>query len=141
MSQKKMGRLMLIKSPDGASGFEVTAALRSKTLSVNNNAVDVTTPNPIDPEGPMWAELLTGSTNIAVSGSGYAVKSEAEARLVQLSMSGEAIGEFQIVVPNIGTFEGPFFVATVEAGGEQEDGITFGLTLNSAGLITFTPEV
>jgi TP901-1 family phage major tail protein len=141
MSQKKMGRLMLIKSSDGAGGFEVAAALKSKTLSIANNGVDVTTPDMDAPEGVMWSELLTGSTSISVSGSGYAIKSAAEARLVALSMSGEAIDDFEVIVPNIGTFKGPFMVASLDAGGEQEDGVTFGLSLNSAGKIVFTAEV
>ena len=137
---KKLGRLMLIKMGDGAGGFSSIAALKSKTLSINNNAVDVTTPDPIDPEGPLWAELLNGGTNIAVSGSGFAVKTAAEAQLVALSMSGDAVEDFQITVPNVGTFEGPFLVATADLGGEQEDGVTFGLSLNSAGPVEFTAE-
>lgn len=140
---KKLGRLMLIKLWDGAAttpAFQTIAALRSKSLTINNNAIDVTTPDPITPEGPLWTELLNGATNLSVTGSGYAVKQDAEVALSELSISGDAREDFEIVVPNIGTFAGSFMVASLEAGGEQEDGVTFGLTLNSAGAITFTPE-
>ncbi len=139
---KKLGRLMLIKMMNDAATpeFEVIAALRSKTLTINNNPVDVTTPDPITPEGPLWTELLNGATSVSVTGSGYSVKQSAETDLATLSLSGDARKEFQIVVPNIGTFEGDFMVATTEVGGEQEDGVTFGLTLNSAGAVEFTAE-
>jgi len=136
---KQLGRLMLIKLKEDAA-FVTLAALKSKSISINNNAVDVTTPDYDAPEGPLWTEVLTGATNLAVSGSGYAKKQAAEATLVGIALSGDAAAEFEIVVPNIGTFSGFFHVATTDLGGEQEDGVTFGLSLNSTGAITFVAE-
>ena len=44
----------------------------------------------------------------------------------------DAIGNFQIVVPDFGTFAGAFHVNNVEFGGEQEGAATFSFTLEKA---------
>lgn len=136
---KKLGRLMLIQIEVSGS-FQTIAALNSKTLSINNAAIDVTTPDYDNPNNPLWVELLAGAKSIAASGSGYAKKQSDEAALTAIAMSTAAIEVFKIVVPNVGAFEGPFMVGTNDLGGEQEDGVTFGLSLSSAGEIAFTPE-
>ena len=50
----------------------------------------------------------------------------------------DAIGNFQVIVPEFGTFEGAFHVNSVEFGGEQEGAVTYSLTLASSGAVAFT---
>lgn len=51
---------------------------------------------------------------------------------------GDPICNFQIIVPGFGTFAGAFMVQSAEYGGEQEDGVTYSLSLASSGPVTFT---
>jgi TP901-1 family phage major tail protein len=137
---KQKGRLMLIKIGDGATPevFTPLCGLRSKTLTINNSEIDVTTADCETPGGPLWTEVITGVKRVNVSGNGYFKDEASETRLNTIVNAAEAIANFQIVVPDLGTFAGAFLVSGVEWGGEQEDGVTYSLTLASSGPVTFT---
>ena len=137
---KQKGRLMLVKMKDGGDpgAFETLCGLRSKTLTINNSEVDVTTADCTDPGSALWTEVLSGAKRISVSGNGFFKEAAHEVRLNTVAMSGDAVADFQIVVPDFGTFEGAFFLSSVEYGGEQEGGVTYSLSLASSGAVTFT---
>lgn len=137
---KQKGRLLLIKIGDGAGteAFTPLCGLKSKTLTINNSEIDVTTADCTDPGGVMWTEVLGGVKRIAVSGNGYFKDEVNEIRMNTVAMSADATANFQIIVPAFGTFAGAFFVSSVEYGGEQEDGVTYSLSLASTGPVTFT---
>lgn len=139
---KQLGRLMLVRIGDGATpteAFAVLCGLRSKTLTINNSEIDVTTADCVSPGGALWTEVLAGTKRLTVSGNGYFKDEAAELRMNTVAMSADAAANFQIVVPNFGTFAGRFFLASVEYGGEQEDGVTYSLSLASSEAIAFTP--
>ncbi len=48
------------------------------------------------------------------------------------------IREWQVIVPDFGTIEGPFQVTSLEFGGRHDGEVTFELALESAGELTFT---
>ena len=137
---KQKGRLLLIKIGDGAGteAFTALCGLKSKTLTINNSNIDVTTADCADPGGVMWRELLDGVSSVSVSGNGYFKDEVTEERLRSVSMTSPKTANFQIIVPALGTFAGTFFVSSVEYGGEQEDGVTYSLSLDSTGPVTFT---
>lgn len=140
---KQKGRMFLIRIGDGG-GTEVFAnlcGLRSKTLSINNQRIDVTTADCTTPGGILWTETIDGVKNIAVSGNGYFKDEATEARLNTVAMSAAATANFEIIVPDFGTYAGNFSVDTLELGGEQEDGVTYSLSLASNGPVTFTAAV
>ena len=137
---KQKGRLLLIKIGDGVTppeGFTTLCGLRSKTMTINNSEIDVTTADCDAPGGPLWTEILDGAKRVWVSGNGYFKDETNEATLNTLALSGDPVANFQIVVPDFGTFDGAFHVSSLEFGGEQEDGVTYSLTLASSGAITF----
>ena len=136
---KQLGRSMLIKidAADGLSYLPL-AGLNSKSLTINNNPIDVTTPDASTPGGVLWTELLDGVKNISVSGDGIFIDEAAELQLNAVAMASPPEDEFQIVVPSFGTFEGVFQVTSLDYGGETEGGQTFSLSLASNGAITFT---
>lgn len=137
---KQKGRLMLVNIGDGeaSESFGKLCGLRSKTLTINNSEIDVTTADCDSPGGPLWTEVMDGVKRVSVSGNGYFKDEATEARLNTVAMGASSIANFQIIVPDFGTFSGAFFVQSVEYGGEQEDGVTYSLTLASSGEVTFT---
>lgn len=138
---KQKGRLMLVKIGDGETpteAFTTLCGLRSKTLTVNNTEIDATTSNCADPGGALWTEVMDGAKRLSVSGNGYFKDDTNERTLLDLAMADTPIGNFQIIVPDFGTFAGSFFLSSVEYGGEQEDGVTYSFALASSGAITFT---
>jgi TP901-1 family phage major tail protein len=44
---------------------------------------------------------------------------------------------FDVVVPDFGTYSGTFRIASLEFGGETEGGVTYSLSLESTGAVTF----
>ena len=117
--------------------FETVAGLRATRISFNAETVDVTT---LDSDGG-WRELLVGAgvRSIAVSGSGVFRDSNTDARVRQLFFDG-LTPNFQIVIPDFGTVEGPFQVTSLEYAGQLNGEATFELSLQSAGRPTFSAD-
>jgi len=136
---KQLGRAMLlsIDASDGLSYLPL-CGLNSKSLTVNNSSIDVTTPDCTTPGGVMWQAVLDGVKSVSVSGDGIFVDEAAELQLNTVAMASPPEDEFTILVPDFGTFEGVFFVESLEYGGESTGGQTFSLSLASNGAVTFT---
>lgn len=143
---KQKGRLLLIKIGDGEESevFTTLCGIQSKTLNVNNNSVDVTTMDCTAPGGQLWQEVMTGMRSVEVSGNGIFEGGATLTRFKAIAFgtgaadTADAIGNFQVIVPDFGTFGGAFHVNGVEFAGEQEDAVKYSLTLASSGAVTFT---
>lgn len=137
---KQLGRALLVKIGDGADPvvYSNLCGLNSKSLTLNNSSIDVTTPDCTSPEGALWTETLAGLKNVSVSGDGFFEDSTAEARMNTVAMSADNSTDFQVVVPDFGTYAGTFRISSLEFGGETEGGVTYSLSLESTGAVTFT---
>jgi TP901-1 family phage major tail protein len=137
---KQLGRALLVKIGDGevSETFSNLCGLNSKTLTINNTSIDVTTADCTTPEGTLWTETLAGLKNVSVSGDGFFEDSTTEARMNTVAMQNDNKANFQIVVPDFGTYAGSFRIASLEFGGETEGGVTYSLSLESTGAVTFT---
>jgi predicted secreted protein len=136
---KNVGRAFLIKIGDGGGpeAFLTIAALNSKSLKINNERLDATTPDLTTPEGVMWRETLAGAKSISMSGDMTLADTAAEARLAEVAMADDPVANFQAVVPGVGTWEGAFSL-DYEMGGDGA--LTGNMSLESNGVVTFTPE-
>lgn len=137
---KQLGRALLVKIGDGADPvvYSNLCGLNSKSLTINNSSIDVTTPDCTTPEGALYTETLAGLKNVSVSGDGFFEDSTAEARMNTVAMANDNSTDFEIVVPDFGTYAGTFRIASLEFGGETEGGVTYSLSLESSGTVTFT---
>lgn len=137
---KQLGRALLVKIGDGEASetFSNLCGLNSKSLTINNSSIDVTTPDCTTPGGVLWTETLNGLKNVSLSGDGFFEDSTAEARMNTIVMAADNQCNFQIVVPDFGTYAGSFRIASVEFGGETEGGVTYSISLESTGAVTFT---
>lgn len=137
---KQLGRALLVKIGDGDSSetFTNLCGLNSKSLTINNSSIDVTTPDCTTPEGALWTATLAGLKNLSVSGDGFFEDSTAEARMNTVAMSADNAVNMQVVVPDFGTYAGAFRISSLEFGGETEGGVTYSISLESNGVVTFT---
>ncbi len=128
------GKDLLIKIADGA-GFTTIAGLRARRLSFNAETIDITHAE----SAGRWRELLDGAgvKRAAVSGRGL-FKDAASDALVRQTFFDGAAPTFQIVIPDFGTVEGAFQIASLEFAGEHNGELTYELALESAGALTFT---
>lgn len=137
---KQLGRAFLLKIGDGGGSevFTTLAGINSKSLTINNSAIDVTTPDATTPGGALFAASLNGLKSFSASGDGIFLDETAEARMNTVAMAADASANFEIVVPDFGTYAGNFRVTSFELGGETEGAVTFSFSLESNGEVTFT---
>lgn len=130
------GKDILIKIGDGGGpeSFSTVAGLRAKTISLNARAVDATDADSAN----AWRELLAGAgvKSATVSGAGI-FKDAASDEAVRQAFFSQAVTNFQLVVPDFGTLEGPFLVSALEYAGRHDGEAQFAITLASAGELTF----
>jgi TP901-1 family phage major tail protein len=133
MSAQK-GKDLLIKIDDG-SGFTTVAGLRTRRLAFNAETVDVTHAESAN----RWRELLDGAgvKRASVSGRGL-FKDAASDELVRGTFFDGAVKDYQVVIPDFGTVAGAFQITSLEFAGEHNGEVTFDLSLESAGELTFT---
>jgi TP901-1 family phage major tail protein len=107
--------------------------LRSTSISLNDEAVDVTTM-----DSSNQRELLAngGIQTVSISGSGVFTDAASETTL-RGKFGASSFSNFQIIVPDFGTYTGAFMVASLEYAGEFNGEVTYSVTLESSGAITF----
>ena len=128
------GKDILLKTARDNGAFETCAGLRTKRIAFNAETVDVTD---ADAAG-RWRQLLAGSgvQRASVSGSGIFKDVASDALIRSIFFDGE-IRDWQIVLPDFGTVNGPFQITALEYGGNHDAEVTFEIALESAGLIAF----
>ena len=129
------GKDLLIKVDMVGDGtFETLAGLRAQRLSLNAEQVDVTS---LESTGG-WRELLAGAgvKQASISGSGVFRDAATDARARQLFFDA-GMPDFQVVVPDFGTIEGPFQITSIEYAGSHNGEATYEISLASAGVLTF----
>ena len=129
------GKDLLIKVDlNGGGNFQTVAGLRATRVSFNAESVDVTS---LDSAGG-WRELLAGAgvKSASISGSGVFRDAASDARMRQIFFDGET-PNFQVVIPDFGTIEGPFQVIGIEYGGTHDGEATYEMSLASAGRLDF----
>lgn len=130
------GKDLLVKIDlTGTGNFQTVAGLRATRVSFNAETVDVTS---LESAGG-WRELLAGAgvKSAAISGSGIFRDEASDERARQIFFDGET-PDFQVLIPDFGTVEGPFQVSGIEYAGTHDGEATYEMSLASAGQLTFT---
>ena len=135
MSAQKGKDLLLKLDETGAGPFETVAGIRASRISFNADTVDVTTAE----SAGHWRELLAGAgvKSAAVTGSGIFKDAASDATVRSYFFDG-TIRDWQVIIPDFGTVEGPFQVTAIEYAGSHNGEATYELSLASAGALTFT---
>ncbi len=129
------GKDLLIKVDlTGDGQFETVAGLRATRISFNAESVDVTS---LESQGG-WRELLSGAgvKSAAISGSGVFKDANTDERARQIFFDGET-PDFQVIIPDFGTVEGPFQISAIEYAGNHNGEATYELSMASAGALDF----
>lgn len=134
MSAQKGKDLLLKVDADGAGSFVTVAGLRSRTLSFNTEAVDITHSE----SAGRWRELLSGAgaKTARIGGAGI-FKDAASDEIVRGYVFDGIIRDWQIAIPDFGVVTGPFQITAFELSGRHDGEVAFDLTLESAGELVF----
>jgi len=129
------GKDMLLKLDQTGSGsFLTVAGLRTRSLSFNAAAIDIT-----DAESAgRWRELLSGGgiKRATVAGAGIFKDQASDAKIRELFFAG-TVRSWQLILPDFGTIAGPFQITALEFSADHAGEVTFELALESAGELAF----
>jgi TP901-1 family phage major tail protein len=129
------GRELLLKLEHGGS-FMPVGGFKSNSFSINDENIEVT-----NKDSGGFREILAGAgiRTVSTSGSGVFVDDAVFAEVNQMVLN-SVHGNWQIIVPNFGIYEGRFAVVSLDVSGEYNGEVTYDISLDSAGPISFTPE-
>ena len=118
----------------GAGVFTTVAGLRSRTLAINAESIDITHQE----SAGQWRELLSGAgvKSARVTGSGVFKDAASDATVRDYMFNG-TIRNWQVVVPDFGIIEGAFQITSLEFSGRHDGELAFELSLDSAGALSF----
>ena len=132
MSAQK-GSAFLLKVGNGGTplAYATVAGLRTTQLSVNGEAVNVTSK---DSGG--WRELLSGAgvRSVSVAGSGIFTGSAAEVRLKGNALAG-LIDDYELSFEGGERMRGRFLVTRLDYAGDYNGERTYTLSLESSGAV------
>ena len=134
----QLGSALIVQVGDGASPevFTTVAGLRTKAMRFAKDQVNITDSDSLN----KWRELLAGAAIKTASFSGDGVfKDSASEETIRGNFAADSIDNYQIVVPDFGTFAGPFTLSQLEYNGEHDDAVQYSFGLESAGEVTFAP--
>jgi len=135
MAAQRGADLLLKLDQTGTGTFITVAGLRTRTLALNAATVDVTN---ADSNG-LWRELLAGAgiRNARITGAGLFTSSVTDALMRDTFLSG-TIRAWQVIIPAFGTIQGNFQISALDLAGQYNAEMTFDVTLESAGILTYT---
>lgn len=128
------GSAFLLKVGDGGTPpvFATVAGLRTTQLSVNGEAVNVTSK---DSGG--WRDLLSGAgvRSVSVQGSGIFTGSAAEARLKANALAG-LVDDYKLTFESGAAMTGRFLITRLDYAGDHDGERTYALALESSGAVS-----
>ncbi len=129
------GKDLLLKvDSDGLGTFTTVAGLRTRSLAFNTESVDITHQESVG----QWRELLAGAgvKTARLSGAGVFKDAASDATVRDYFFNG-TIRAWQVIIPNFGIVEGLFQITSLEFTGRHDGELSFELSLDSAGPLTF----
>ncbi len=132
MAAQRGGALLL--KVDISGTMTTIGGLRSTSITLNDEAVDITSK-----DNGQTRTLLpqAGTMSLSVSGSGVFTDTTAE-QTIRTAFNASTFSSYQIIIPDLGTYSGTFMIASLEYSGEYNGEVTYSITLESSGSISFS---
>ena len=138
------GKDVLIKIDNGSGTQTTIGVLRSSSITLNDESVDIT-----NKDSSGYRTLLAGAgvNSISISGSGVFTDSTTEGLLkdaylnqLHLAANGSTANvpefeDYEFFIPNFFKFTGKFQVTSLEYAGEYNGEATYSVSFESAGII------
>lgn len=123
------GRKVLLYKLEGTE-FTLIGALKTKSATINNEPIDVTTDD--DDGFRKLIEDVSGTRTCDIKAEG--ILKDRTALLDDAT--GSAAMTLKLVVPGVVEINGTFKMASFELGAEMENGVTFSAAFQSSGTFT-----
>lgn len=130
------GRDLLIQIHDGSADFNdenyvVVGGFKTNGVTINGDPIDITNK---DSQG--FKQSLAGAGNISMSLSGDGVfMDDASFRRVHEHMVNQTHPQCRAIIPEFASYTGPFAIGSLQLNGNDQDAVTYTISLDSAGVI------
>ena len=115
--------------------FRTMGGLRSSSVSIENEAIDIT-----NTESSQWKEILdaAGIKGVSISGDGV-FKDEIMFKKARISILAGTLKNFRVLVNTAGDyFGGSFKITSLELSGEYNAESTYSMSMESSGAVSYT---
>jgi len=130
----QLGLSFLLKQGTAAGGTTL-AGMRSTSMTINQQIVDVTTKD----SSNRWRELLAGAgvRSMTITAAGVFTDAAVEETVRGYAFAGSA-NAFGLIFANSDKIDASWIISSYSRAGEHDGEETYSITLESAGAITFT---
>lgn len=134
-----LGRSLVInRLVTAPSTFAAICVTEQRSLTINNELVDITKPDCANPGGKLFSAMQYGVQKFSCSGAGAFVNNAAVKAAIASTVN-QVVDRYKIDVPDVGTFEGDGLLATGELSGDKTNELQYSFSLELTGTVTFTP--
>lgn len=131
-----LGRELVIAKSNGAGGYDAICVTEQRSLSINNELIDITKPNCASPGSRLVSMMHYGLQKMSFSGSGAFVNQAAVKDFIADAVN-QVTNEYQIDVPGVGTFTGDALIATTDFSGDKTNELQKSFSCEMSGNVTF----
>lgn len=131
------GRKFILKRQSVTSGnqYDTVMGLQALSLDINGAKTDITSK---DDGGFQTLLAGAGVTSFAISGNGV-FKNDPSLQIMQTSAIQKTLDNYQVIFENGDMFSGIFQVVKLQYTGQHDKEETYTLSLDSSGVIAYTP--
>jgi TP901-1 family phage major tail protein len=123
----------------GDAVYTTIGGITSSSFSINKEAIEISalTQDGSGTNTEWTQKTAEGLKSVSISGSGTFYDSSGENMVRWAVFNDRAPRCSNIIIPGLGTFTGLFVLSNLEYTGESSGGVTFSISLESDGEITF----
>lgn len=115
--------------------FDLLCITEQRSLEINNEEIDITKPNCLDPGQKLTLALMYGVQSVRVTGQGAFVNN-ATMKAVAADAVNQVVKSYQVSVPGVGTFEGDALLS-ITFSGDKSNEMQADIRLAMTGAIAF----
>lgn len=135
---KQQGRALLVQV-DISGTFTNICALNARSFSINNEVIDVSSPDCTTPTGVVVFEGMYGVQTLSVEGTAIYNDTAGFNALLTASLA-QTSPSMKITWPGFGTYAFSAHIEEITAEGDKSGALTSKLKLRASGTVTFTAE-
>lgn len=134
-----LGRTLTVARSDDADGFDLACVTEQRSLAINNEQIDITKPDCLNPGSKLVRSLEYGMQSIDFTGQGAFVNT-ATMKAVAADAINQVKKVYQVTVPEVGTFEGDALL-NISFSGDKTNELQCDISFAMSGVIIFVPAV
>ena len=115
-----LGRELTIAGDNPGGTFDLLCITEQRSIEINNEEIDITKPNCMDPGSKLVLALMYGMQSIRVTGQGAFVNNATMKRVFSDAVN-QVVRAYQITVPGVGTFEGDGLLSITASGDKTNE--------------------